>query len=746
MRSSYHHALLLGVLALSACTGQPPPPPAQPVPQPTQAPPPTSTAPAEPDLSPAPAPKNVVAVGRWANVAGSMKAAEKVGKLPFPLDSVLQKELDDKDMFALLKLDSSIDGVLILDPSSPSDDPKPLGAVSLPLRSLKDAVDLANRAGKPVTLRPGVYRIGRARNMVCDLSASVGDAPARLICSEHERDLDLLVPWMTRTLPTEKLGTGDLHFELRAEGLRDRYKEELERFGPVLPGLVNKKLRDEGIQQQALIDLASNMAGDLPKVANDLDVLSLDMKLDGEKSEASVSGAVRFKSNSSWVTKMMTHRNDKAGAPPAIFWQAPKDSDSASFNRGTDPKLFDGLREGLAAGVQGLLGGKIDGGDVKAISDLFAKLPLTDAQAVVVARGHIDSKDRPKPIKKEDVKPADVLKATQEQVRHAVGWSLVGIEAKGDQQVAWLRDLVKAYNSKTLQATIKKGLGKGGAEHLPTVKSVGAPKGAPAGTFAVEFSLPVSSKDLWHKNGRLHGHREMPKAEAKGNLSLLVTVTPDGNRTWIGVSSDAAALGSHLAAVKEGAPKEGTLASHSGLDALKNGTVTGGGFLSIGAIVTAVSNTSKSFLSERERKELDGAIAAMPNKGETPILMLSTGTTGATPTNSVEVRFQKGTLDDMAGLGFYIANRSRHPSETDSMEPAPVPPPPPPLPKVAPPKKKKLAHGGGAGGGASRGPSAGCSRHCASKLASLRSASTSSSTARAPSASRPCRTRAPRLP
>jgi hypothetical protein len=606
-------------------------------------------------------------------VEASIKTIEKLGKLPFPLRGLLEKELDDKEMVALLKLDAPVDAAAMIDPSSPPDNPKPLGVISLPLRDFKETLAVASRAGKPLSLRPGVYRLGRNRDILCDLSVAVGAAPARLLCSENERDLDQLVPWMTRGLPNESFGNADLHLELRAEGLREKYKAEIEQFGPMLPNMLNEQLVSAGIKHQGLIELLTGAAADGPKLASDLDALAFDLRLDGEKSEVSSTGSIRFKGTSSWVARLVTHRNDKAGPPPAIFWQTPKDSDSVSFNRGSDPKFFDGVREVLASGSRELLAGKIDGADVKAISDLLAKIPLTDPPAIVVARGHLPPGPPPKEIKRENFKPADAIRESQNQARAAIGWSLVGVEAKSDAYAEWLRSLVKTYSSRTLQKSIGKVL-QDKAGKLPTLKTVAAPKGAPKGTVAVEVAFPITSRDVWYNHGRLHDYRDHPKGDAKGTISFLITVSPDGDRTWIGVGAEPKVLGERLAAVQSGASKDATLASRGGLDALKNGSYTGGGFFSIGGLAKTVSGSLRSTLSRREREEMDKFLGAMPNKGETPILLFTAGTTGATPTNSIEVRLQKGTIDDLSTLGLLLFSRRGERMDGPVEAPAPSSP------------------------------------------------------------------------
>lgn len=670
MRPLYHHALLAGLVALPACSS-PPPPVAPPPPASATAPAPVAAP--EPDLSPVAAPKGTVALGRWLNVEASIKTIEKLGKLPFPLRGLLEKELDDKEMVALLKLDAPVDAAAMIDPSSPPDNPKPLGVISLPLRDFKETLAVASRAGKPLSLRPGVYRLGRNRDILCDLSVAVGAAPARLLCSENERDLDQLVPWMTRGLPNESFGNADLHLELRAEGLREKYKAEIEQFGPMLPNMLNEQLVSAGIKHQGLIELLTGAAADGPKLASDLDALAFDLRLDGEKSEVSSTGSIRFKGTSSWVARLVTHRNDKAGPPPAIFWQTPKDSDSVSFNRGSDPKFFDGVREVLASGSRELLAGKIDGADVKAISDLLAKIPLTDPPAIVVARGHLPPGPPPKEIKRENFKPADAIRESQNQARAAIGWSLVGVEAKSDAYAEWLRSLVKTYSSRTLQKSIGKVL-QDKAGKLPTLKTVAAPKGAPKGTVAVEVAFPITSRDVWYNHGRLHDYRDHPKGDAKGTISFLITVSPDGDRTWIGVGAEPKVLGERLAAVQSGASKDATLASRGGLDALKNGSYTGGGFFSIGGLAKTVSGSLRSTLSRREREEMDKFLGAMPNKGETPILLFTAGTTGATPTNSIEVRLQKGTIDDLSTLGLLLFSRRGERMDGPVEAPAPSSP------------------------------------------------------------------------
>src|SRR5690606_1263529 len=50
---------------------------------------------------------------------------------------------------------------------------------------------------------------------------------------------------------------------------------------------------------------------------------------------------------------------------------------------------------------------------------------------------------------------------------------------------------------------------------------------------------------------------------------------------------------------------------------------------------------------EAELAVVTGGIAAMPNRGATPILTFADGTTGSTPSLALEVLVQEGTIEDL---------------------------------------------------------------------------------------------------
>jgi hypothetical protein len=257
------------------------------------------------------------------------------------------------------------------------------------------------------------------------------------------------------------------------------------------------------------------------------------------------------------------------------------------------------------------------------------------------------------------------VKLSQTKLGTMVGWSVSGVEGASAPYVKWAKDIEKTYNRAGIQGLLKKAA-KGAKEiEVPTVKVLPAPAGLPKDTVVVEFGVVVDSdimREVFFKRNwdapvaspARPGQKPVAPArpaKVKGSLSLKLVVMPDGaNRTWIAFGADLDAIKAHLLSVKSDAPKDKTIASRAGLEALKNASTTSGGFLSFGGVMSSVSGTTSASMSEREQKELASAMASMPNKGMTPVLLLGTGTDDASPTNAFEVRIQKATIDDILAL------------------------------------------------------------------------------------------------
>ena len=635
-------------------------------------------------MSPVSEPKNIIGIGRWRNVNATLSAVEKMARLPIAIQSLVEKEVGDREVLDALKLDASVDFAAALDPAAR--EPDVLFAFSIPLKSLDQAKGIAERDGKTSMIRPGVYRLGRTRqtsDVSCAIALSLGDAPARLVCGKRDRDLDALLPFMTRGLPSANFGPSDVHLEARFAPLQEKAKPLIEQSGTRLPAMAALMVsRELGVSDPALLDLVGAVATEGVRFGEDLEGVTLDIALDPASTTGDVKGTLRFLGAKSWLVQVLTSRADRQGPAPDLFWKAPKDSDTAFFGRGSEPKLWEGIPKAIGALVSALGKDKLPDADRTAIADLLAHAPLVDA-VTVSARGHVDAPEA----KKGTPTPADAIRAAREKVGSVLGWSLVGFDAKPDAVTAWLKELVRVYNRPSLQAFFKKTM-RSDARMLPVIRTVAAPPGLPAGTFAIEGGVNLESRDVWDAMPRRDdGFVPHPAgAAAKGFIGVTMIVAPDGPaRTWIGFGGDAAILRDKLKASLSAASKDGSLASRPGLESLRSGALQSGGFVSIAGSTHSILDLARGRASRSDTRVLAAISAAMPNKGQTPVLVTSTAKGGATPSVAVEVQIPKGTVDDVAAAilaGFAQRNAAR---SDDVPMPMPMPPPPPP-----PPRKKKL--------------------------------------------------------
>jgi len=142
---------------------------------------------------------------------------------------------------------------------------------------------------------------------------------------------------------------------------------------------------------------------------------------------------------------------------------------------------------------------------------------------------------------------------------------------------------------------------------------------------------------------------------ARGQLAFRIAIVPDGpGRTWFGFSADNAVLQKRIAAALAGAPEAGTIASRQDIAPLRREPSLYSGFIIYGSAVDRSFGLTKRWGGSGEADWLRSAITAAPNKLQTPILLLGTGTTGPAPSSSLELRFQRGSIEDLAALVRYM--------------------------------------------------------------------------------------------
>src|SRR5262249_875966 len=378
-------------------------------------------------------------VGGCANLPQEIIKGAPPGILGNMFDDVLRGDVDGKKLAALVAMDASVDLVVALVPTARRGEP--MFAFSIGLTSL----DRAKEATKPspAEIAPGVFRIGDKeprRALNCVVAVSTGPTPARLVCGRRDRWVNTLVPYMTRTLPTAPPAATDLHGEARYAPVDARYGEMLRGYATGLPVIAKSQLSmGDPAFDTALTDAASALSDEAVALTHDLDRLTIDLSADPARC-LTASVALQLRDKSSWIAGTMLDRPDRAGPPPAIFWRAPKDSESVSFGRATDPARFAGMIKTVRTMLDSVLGksqiGSTDGR--KGLVDRIATPVNKDANSVT-ASGHgappaakADAKAKAPPKLGAPAKAEPEARQTPQQsadnVVNGLGWTLVGFE------------------------------------------------------------------------------------------------------------------------------------------------------------------------------------------------------------------------------------------------------------------------------------------------------------------------------
>ena len=604
------------------------------------------------DLSPVPEPQDVVALFGWKNPAATLNNFSGCAALPQDtvmtgveaqvrvlLRDVVSSNVDVRGLAAAISLDAPVFAVASLETQS-----KRAGAFvafSFGLTSLEKAKMAVEGAGPLTELAPGMFRVGGRSSSTCVIAASAGATPARLVCGPKEKDVTTLAPYLTRTLPTQPGAASDVHLEVRVAPAEARYGSLLRTQVQGLPVIAQAEMSiGEPKFDRAIVDAATGLADEVVAFAADADKLTFDVSMDPASClRANASLAMRGKS--SWVSGLMGERPERAGAPPAIFWRAPKESASVFYGRGSDPKRFQPILRTLRLLLEGGLA-KVNVGseaDHRAVGELL-DWPMGKDVETVTASGRVEVPD-PKGAKRTPQQEADAL------VNGWIGWGLAGYEEGSANLTKQLRKVADVYNRKGFQDPLRKELGPQLSKALPKVKA--GPGPAALGPDSLDLSIRIENVPA--------ALLEIKGATQKDLVSFEVHVLlmSDGkSRTWLAVGGGKPdGLVKRLLAVKTGAPDAGTIASRTDLDPLRRGSHMSAGFVSMGPLVKSLERTKTAFGGREDPRfeRLMRAISTMPHQGDTPVFVTtsSTGTVDA-PKGEVALTASKPALEDIGWL------------------------------------------------------------------------------------------------
>jgi hypothetical protein len=661
MRSTtltFGYAILLGAAVGCAET---PPPATVATPEAKPAPPAVAVTPS--DLTPVAEPADIFFSARWKNPNATLSGLSACAGVPETMvegdaRSLVDKALanafrggaDGRRIAELVAFDAPVDMVVALDPVKRLP-PQALYAFSIGLTSLERAKQEASAAGGLTEVAPGLWRLGvkDAGDLTCVVGAAAGKAPARLICGQRDKDVATLGPYLARNMPVAELPKEDVHAELRFVPVDARYGNDIRRGLGILPNYARTQTIGDPRYDQALEDAATALADEGAALVADLDRVTLDLGVD-PTSCLTAKTAIQLRGKTSWLAGTIADGGTKSGPPPAIFWRAPADADSASYGHATDVTRYGGIFRTLRNLIEGKLAREQIGteADRKALAALV-NLPLGKDTNVVVASGHThgNTKQIPAGAKLTEQQIAD------EMLNSYLGWYLLGFDEGPEALTKLLKDVVSVYGRKGLTDPLRRELGRD-ADMLPVAKFVAPPRELGKGGLDLEIKFEVKAK----------GGDKKPV-----NIVLHALLMGEGKNTWIAIGPNRDDLLKHLAAVKSGAPDSGTLASRAGLEPLKSGKAVSSGFLTLAMFTRGLSSVlgNPAFTSQLKPsasgplEEVARALNNLPNRGATPIFVVTEAQPGTGPRSEFSLQVQKGSFEDLGMLlmvGQRLANKS----------------------------------------------------------------------------------------
>jgi len=605
------------------------------------------------DLSAVPAPAEVVASLRWQQPNQTLADLASYAKMPqsfvdaqvrTALYEAVREELDDmvdaKPFADLIALDAPIDVIVAVDTKQTQ--PQPMFAIAVGLSSLRGALGAVK--GRPEPLGPGMWKLGADNSYGprCVVAASAGTAPARLICAERYRHLEVLAPYVARTLPSTVQLPVDGRLELRMKGLAKRYGPMLHSRARGLPVLAEEFKLDIPAFDDALMDAATALAEEAGDLIYDLDTIRIDADIDPQRG-AKLTGKFQFAGKRSWIVSAAMDGTSLAGPAPDIFWRLPKPSDTVNWTRTSDParyaKILSTLRKLLDGGLQKIRFGTA--ADRAAVAKLL-RLPFGKFTATAGAGGHFDG--APSSTASEGL--------LGELFGDTLGWQLFGLEEGPTALRAYLQELVRTYNRPTLQQRLRKELGTD-AQLLPRVRIVPAPRALGAGGLDVELTVkniedPFDTPPLPGKTSQ----RGTPRTTS---FTFHVLLMADGaSRTWLGFAADRDRLARIMATTKGPSPGPDSLAQRPGLSQFKRGRYVSGGMITLEAFIEAMKPGMSTAMQlgpgAAEMQQLMAALRGLPHQGKSPMLVLATAVDGPRPSVAFEMTVPRGTLEDTGHL------------------------------------------------------------------------------------------------
>jgi hypothetical protein len=602
----------VAVAALWGCGGEAArPPAAAPGPSARRSEPVVETA----DLSPVARPPAVFLVARLKRPTKLVDTVARWAGVPVGLRDLLP--FAAKDLDALVVWDAPVEAAVAIAPSGRRGVVEQ--AFSVGLTGLEAALSVARQQGYDVRrVAPQIYSVGGTMRLTCAISPSLGATSARLVCGRRSADLEDLLPYMTRGLPTEAIGQHDLEVELKAEPLRQRFASEIA-GARLFAGLAVRELAlDAPRFDRALSDVAYAGADELVALAQDLDTLRLQASVDEQKRVIDADLSVTLSGGKSFSARWLEDNAKHRGGAPDEFFSLPADAEGGGYSTARDPRLFAGVKAGVTELADAYLEhekiGKVTRDRVVRVLGLYLGLDGATVNAEGSATG--DSKDK---------KPGSP----------GGSWTIMRLDEASPLWRGLAADVAGILGDRALRAVLARRL-KTDDKSLPTARLVplrGA--GIPGGTQAVVLKLP---KGVGALVGRSFG-LGTKGASGDGPMERVMAIAPQGSDVLVGVAENPKELTTRL--VQALAGKHPTLATRPELAPMRGFNAHAAGFTTLARLLSSFDELGAS---------APGVVAGLPNHGQVPLFLQILAEAGARPTGTLRLSVPAGFFEDLPGL------------------------------------------------------------------------------------------------
>ncbi|WP_437715067.1 hypothetical protein WMF45_00795 [Sorangium sp. So ce448] len=602
-------AALLPIALVTACAGAPAPQRAPVVPLPA-APRPAVAAPAVVAAQPANAPAELAFVLRiahpkrtWANAAQLVPSSALVFTLGSTEPTSVLEGAVGPDLAGIVDLERPMDVAFL----------GTTGAHAVASLSVaeQEVPRLADRfVLKELQEHPGLLRVERARNAdpdeeappwACAFDPGERRNGARLLCGEDVEDIEAAAAYLVQVVGREPLDA-DARIELSERTLRQAVEEA---------SAAGDEDEDDGRAGALGEELAAGFLRDIE---------GLNVDLTWGRADVDVGLTVRFASRRSPLTLALAPAAAQDAAPPPAFFRLPADTAVAFHTQGASRAELAPLREAVFKALRDdMIDDGYDGARLDQFLDRLGTLALTGGPLVVGAGANGAAAEKALAAYQRDKGAPRARKAARLALQ---GWVLASVEEPAQTWISGVKELLQRGDEldRFKRSAPKDGARKGDDDKQNTTHAiVRAPASLPAGTLHVELRSKPLTKDA-------------PPAH-----TTHLYVVPAGQRTWLGISEDDAALVARLRVAADPRRDEGTLGAAPDMDVLRRrGTLAGGLFSLVGLTLLAANGDTPEALDEAARDL--AALAALPARGGVAVPLAVTSEVLGSGAARVDVR------------------------------------------------------------------------------------------------------------